>query len=486
MRPTTLLLLLMLPALFAPADAAAKKKKRGKKDRDAPAVAAPEAPAQSPPATAMQGPGGEGPVTWDDPAFRSAFLGTYGVNSEIEPAIGPVERERLEEVLPLLGEDLDGAAAALEGLVGPEASALFDFTLANVRFQQQELGAAAESYRAAIDKFPAYRRAHQNLGLIEVREGRFESALEHLSRVVQLGGGDGLVYGLLGYSYSATEQHVAAESAYRNALLLQPDQLDWKLGLTQSVLKQEKWEEAAALTGELLRRFPDETDYWLLQANAWIGMGRPLRAAENYEIVERMGEASAAVLNTLGDIYVNESLWDLAVRAYSEAVERDSAAAMGSSLQRVEYLAQRGALEAAGRLLRQVRRHRESVPDAEERKRLLKLEARIALARGEGGDAVSALEGIVALDPLDGEALLLLGQHHAQRGYEEQALFLYERAAGLGDHEADAKLRQGQLLVTMGRYGEALPILKRALELEPRDDVADYVSQVERVARGRR
>lgn len=485
-RPVTALTLLLAAALLLAPGAEAKKKKRVKKDRDAPAVAAPDAPAQAPPATGLQGPGGEGPVTWDDPAFRSAFLGTYGVNSEIEPTIGPVERERLEEVLPLLGEDLDAAAAALEEISGPEASALFDFTLANVRFQQQELEAAAESYRTAIDKFPSYRRAHQNLGIIEVREGRFEPALEHLGRVLQLGGGDGLVYGLLGYAYAATEQHVAAESAYRNALLLQPGQLDWKLGLTQSVLEQEKWEEAAALTGELIRRFPDEPDYWLLQANAWIGMSRPLRAAENYEIVERMGKASSAVLNTLGDIYVNEGLWELAVRAYSEAVEQDREAALEGSLRRVEFLAQRGAFGAARTLLDTVDRRQESVPDQATRKRMLKLQARIAVAEGDGGDAAEVLEEIVALDPLDGEALLLLARHRARVGEEEEALFLYERAGSLDEHEAEAKIRHGQLLVNMGRYAEALPLLQRSLELEPRDDVAEFAAQVERVARARR
>ena len=46
-------------------------------------------------------------------------------------------------------------------------------------------------------------------------------AITPLSRVVQLGGEDGLIYGLLGYAYSSTEHYVSAESAYRNALLLQ-------------------------------------------------------------------------------------------------------------------------------------------------------------------------------------------------------------------------------------------------------------------------
>jgi Flp pilus assembly protein TadD len=117
---------------------------------------------------------------------------------------------------------------------------------------------------------------------------------------------------------------------------------------------------------------------------------------------------------------------------------------------------------------------------------MLKLEARMAVAAGDGGDAVQVLEEIVALDPLDGEALLLLGQHYAKADDPERAIFYYERAQSLDDFEADAAVRHAQLLVAQSRYDEAVPLLKRAQEIEPRDDVSRYLEQVERIARARR
>jgi hypothetical protein len=38
----------------------------------------------------------------------------------------------------------------------------------------------------------------------------------------------------------------------------------------------------------------------------------------------------------------------------------------------------------------------------------------------------------------------------------------------------------------MGRYGDALPLLRRVQELKPRDDIARYLEQVERLAKSRR
>jgi tetratricopeptide (TPR) repeat protein len=429
---------------------------------------------------------------WNDPTFQKHFLGSYGFNAELEPRISGPERESLEEVLELMkNSDEEGALRVLgEILEGKDQrreettpSALFDFIRGNIHFQREELEQAARDYENALEKFPSFLRAYKNLGLIQVRLGDYQSASETLSQVIELGGGDGLTYGLLGYSYSSTEQHVSAESAFRSAMLLEPKLLDWKLGLTHSVLRQGKYEEAATLCEELLSRYPDRTDFWNLQANAYIGLERPLKAAENFEVVRRMGKATVQTLDTLGDIYINESLWDLAANAYADALELDPEQSSERPLRNVEVLAQRNALSQAKALLDRVKQVYEGWLDLEERKKLLKLEARIVVAEGGGGDAAGVLEEIVALDPLDGEALILLGQHYARMEQPEQAIFYYERAESLEGHEADAKIRHAQLLVDQSRYREAVPLLKRALELEPREDISRYLEQVERVAR---
>ena len=117
---------------------------------------------------------------------------------------------------------------------------------------------------------------------------------------------------------------------------------------------------------------------------------------------------------------------------------------------------------------------------------MLKLEARIAITDGSGVDAARVLEEIVALDPLDGDALMLLAQHYARSGDNERAAFYYERAEGISAFEADARVRHAQMLVSQSRYLEAVPLLKRAQELKPRDEVARYLEQVERIARASR
>jgi tetratricopeptide (TPR) repeat protein len=421
---------------------------------------------------------------WRDPDFRRRFLESYLSESEIEPRVTLEETESLQAVSEFLGQgSTQRAIARLQKDGGPQASAVFDFTLGNIHFQEEELEEAVVAYQRAVEKFPKFLRAWKNIGLIHVRQGEHAAAARAFTRVVELGGGDALVYGLLGFAYTNTRKPIAAESAYRMAMMLDPNTLDWQLGLARSFFSQRRYSDAATLCGELLAAQPDSADLWLLQGNAFVGMGDSMRAAQNFEFVERLGASTPASLNNLGDIYVNEGLFDLAVDAYVRSMELDEEGEIARAVRAARSLTANGALEDATRLIAGIQRLHGNLLLPEERKDLLKLEARIAVAQGLGGEEARLLEEIVQLDPLDGDAIVLLGEHYARHERVEEAIFQYERAATLEGFEAVAKKRHGQLLVNQDRYAEAVPLLKRSLDLEPSDGLKVYLEQVERLAK---
>ncbi len=424
---------------------------------------------------------------WNDPVFRRQFTASYGINAEIEPRVTPKEIELLEEILPLMSDDLPAAERALLKGLKPDSSATLDFTLGNMRFQQDRLPEARADFERAVGKFPSFRRAWRNLGLIHARDGRYDDAIRSFTRMLELGGGDGYSCGLLGFAYAAKADYQAAETAYRNALLLQPDSTEWRLGLTRCVFKQEKFQDAAALLEALVARFPDNADFWLLQAHTFVGMKQPLRAAGNFEAIDRLGKSTADGLFTLGDLYLSEDLPDLAAGAYRRAIDLDAGQPCDRPLRSAESLASRGAVPQARELAAHVREARGDCLVLGDRTRLLKLEVRLSMSDGVGGaETARVLEEIIMLDPLDGEALMLLGQHHERQDEPDRAIFCYERAASLSAHEATATIRHAQVLVRQARYAEALPLLRRAQEVRPRDDVARYLEQVERVAKSQR
>jgi tetratricopeptide (TPR) repeat protein len=424
---------------------------------------------------------------WNDPVFKRQFIAGYGVNAEVEPRVTKEEVAILEKILPLMSQDLGKAEAALKKQMKPDCSAILDFTLGGIQFQQERMAESLASHRRAVGKFPSFRRAWRNLGLINVRSGDYDATIAAFTRMIELGGGDAYAYGLLGFAHAAKQDYQPAEASFRNALLLQPDNTEWRLGLTQCVFRQRKFEDAASLLDVLIARHPEKSEFWLLQAHTFLGMKQPLRAAGNLELIDRLGKATVDSQGTLGDIYVGENLMDLAARAYRRAIDVDVKQPLARPLRCAEVLAARGAIAQARQLVSHIREVCETQSDDTDRHKLLKLDARLAMAEGVGGaEAAEVLEEIVTLDPLDGEALMLLGRHYGQQSEPDRAIFYYERAASLEAFEAEARIRHAQVLVGMGRYAEAIPLLRRAQQVKPRDEIARYLDQVERIARSQR
>lgn len=423
---------------------------------------------------------------WQDPDFQKAFLGTYGINAAVEPRMLPEEITFLEKLRPFMESNLPKAQEMLEAEIRKSKSPtpMLYMTLGNVYFQTDQMELAEQCYSKAVEKYPSFRRAWRNLGLIHVRAGRYDAAIRAFTKMIELGGGDGPSYGLLAFAYSSKEDYQAAETAYRNALLLQPDETEWRLGLTRCVYKQQKYEDAANLLATLIEKYPDKTDFWLLQAHTYLGMKKPLNAAANLEAVYRLGKATPDAMYSLGDIYISENLPDAAVRSYCRAIELDDKQPSARPLQSAEVLAARGWNAQSKLVASQVRKILEPAMEAGDKRKLLKLEARLSMANGNSDEtAVKALEEIVKLDPLDGEALMLLGQHFYGKDENDRAIFWYERAANIDAFESNAKLREAQVYVKMKRYADALPLLKRVQEIKPREDVARYLEEVDRASR---
>lgn len=425
---------------------------------------------------------------WSDPAFQRRFAESYLAETDIEPGVDLDERDVMLEVLDLISADrLEEAALLVQRNRGESANAVFDFTLGNIHYQKDELDQAAAALEIAVQKHPKYRRAWQALAEIHFRQGDFEKAVDAFAQVITTGGGDAITYGLLGLSHARLEDFVSAESAFEKAIMLDPRTIEWKVGLADSFFRQGRYAEAAALFERLIAEQPDRHELWLEQGKAYAMMDEPLKAAQNFEMVDRLGGSTADSLFNLGNIYANERLFDVAVDTYLRALEKEPAASAQRAVQGAHFLVGNGAFDDARRLLEGIEELRGASldVDTEQKKELLRLHASIALAEGAGDEEARILKQIVDLDPLDGRALILLGRHSQRSGDIEQAVFYFERGANIEAFEAEAKLRHGELLVKEGKLEDALPLLKRSQGLEPRDNVQTYIEQVERMARRR-
>jgi len=419
-----------------------------------------------------------------DPEWQKRFLGSYGFLSGAEPDIKPSELEILREVIDLMQVNPRAAEAMLEQQTGEASSAALDFILANLRFQNGNTVEAVESYEQALAKFPDFRRAHKNLGLLMVQMNVYEGAIRHLTRSIELGDRDGRSYGLLGYCYLNQENPLAAEQAYRTAVLQEPDSKDWQLGLARSLLALQKYEEAAALFSAFLEKHPEDARVWKLQANAYLGLEQPMAAAVNLEAVRMLGAADASSLTLLGDIYMNQGITELAKDAYLELIRGDEGRSRYESAYRAaELLFRSQAHEQSAELIASIDRRYAGKLDTEKELELMTLKAKLARARGRDEEAATLLEKIVVRDGTRGDALLELARYHRDQGNEQKALLLLDRAKNLEAFEYDALVEQAQFRVASREYARAANLLRQALRIRSEPRVERFLARVEAAAR---
>jgi Flp pilus assembly protein TadD len=173
---------------------------------------------------------------------------------------------------------------------------------------------------------------------------------------------------------------------------------------------------------------------------------------------------------------------DLALASYVDALEKDGGKNPAKALRPAQILVSRGANDEARQLFSKIRSA--GALATEDELKLLKLESKVAMASGDGEKAVETLEQILQKNALDGEALLLAGDYYAKNGQREKAEFRYRSAAGIKEFEADALLKQAQLLVQSQKYAPALELLRKAQKIKPRDNVQRYLDRIEQLARG--
>ncbi|MGJ8638844.1 MAG: tetratricopeptide repeat protein [Opitutaceae bacterium] len=435
-------------------------------------IATASLPAQSPNSTTD---------LWNDPTFVNEFLGSYGFLAGAEPQISEEEKEGLRALVDLIKVSPKAAIQQLEPQISNSSSAAFDFILANLYFQDGDLAQAEKYYTTAVIKHPDFRRAYKNLGLVQVQQGDFGKAIKTISKAMELGEVDGRSYGLLGYGYLTQERYYPAEAAYRQAILMQPEVTDWKVGLARCLLETQRYPDAIALFDTLLKDEPSNADYWILQSNAFLGNDEPLKAAENIEVARRMGTVDLATLTLLGDIYLNAESPDLSLVAYLEAIKIADSKDVKPLVRATELFTRTGNYQQAKTMLSDTRKKFDTLSPENDLK-LLTIEAKIARAEGNDDSAVAILNKIVERDTLNGEAIIELANFYAEQGELAKAINRYQQAEKIGAFEREALVAHAQARVRNSDYVAALPLLKRALAIKSDANLEDFSKRVERAA----
>jgi tetratricopeptide (TPR) repeat protein len=434
------------------------------------------------------------------------FVGSYGFLSEVEPKVTAEEQAALTTIRELFDQskfreaetELTRFIKETESPTDPEKapaeiSAAMVFVLGNLYFQADRPDEARRAFLEAIRRFPRFRRAHTNLAYLYISQNKTEEAMPMLQRAIELGENSARVYGLLGYCHLLKKNAVAAENAYRQAYLLDAASRDWKLGLAQALMAQDKNAEAASMIGTLIEENPNDRQLWLQQTNAFLASERKDEAVVNLEALRLKGIADEANLNLLGNLYMDRSEPQLALLAYLAAMDKATTLDVPRALKSARILNDYGFPDKAEEMIARIRVRTGDKISPADLTALLLTEVRVSHTKGNHVRTGELLAQLLELNPANGEVLLETARHKDLLSRDEadeekraalvaEARTNYQLAAREKEVAYPANLALGQMLVRERRYQEALTHLRAALDLKRSESLEQYTSRVQRAA----
>jgi len=393
-----------------------------------------------------------------------------------EPEIPAADRRLLQEAMAIGETNALAAAGLLAGDMGSRP--VVAFTAGNFYFQAGDYDLARRAYEEAVAQLPHFRAAKLNLGRIYLLLEQPARTVTLYQEVVTEGYADAELYLLLGHALQMQDRPVSAETAFRNALLLDPQSVEALTGLTQVLFVQQRYPEALALTGEVLAGQPQNQDLWRIRANAFMVLDRHTEAIRTLETARRLGLADSAMLALLGDLWLHSGQTVDALDAYQAALVAGVPDGAERLLRAVEGFLSLDDTQGARALLETLDTRAWPMT---ERARKQRLEAQLHWQSGETGLAEQRLRSALALNPLDGRALLLLATIAESNGQIEDALLHCERASRLPEYAVDALVQQARLEVGRQRYARAIRLLEDAQTRRPQPHVARYLDQLRRM-----
>ena len=416
--------------------------------------------------------------TWSNPEFVDRFMGSYGVDTAKSPSISSEEAEIFRQVAKS-GYKGDTAIKILSNAINTESSGAMDFALANFLLQNGDIGLAIDSFAIAIDKFPNFGRAYKNIGLAYIQQNNYEKALPNLTKSLEILGGDGGLFGLIGYCHLNNENYGPALDAYKLALVFEPESRDWRLGQLKALQNLRKYNEVENIIYSYIDEKPTEPEFWLQQANAFIAQKDYLQAAANFEVVKMLGGADREMYLLLGDIYVNLDAPTLALDPYNRALSTGEVKPE-DALSLAKVMSRRLPADQLKEFLTKITLTYKNTLNQENSLTLLTLKAANALSMDDKDGAMTMLSEVVAKDPLNGSALLTLGSYYLQENELVKALDYYNRASKVEAVQVDALLGATRVLVKEGKYLQAINRLKEAQAIKEQYFVAEYITTLEK------
>ena len=398
-----------------------------------------------------------------------------------QPIVTKEEAKQLADFqLRVETEPKQAIADFVEFLVEKESPAL-RFALAVYYLQESDLKKGASHLKKVIAQKPDYHQARFEYAKVLLQQENFKAGATELTTLLQSEFPQKLdCWKFLGYCHMALNKSAAAETAYRQALVLDASNQALVRHLIRSLFAQEKFEEARPLIRQQLKADPINAKWWELLAGADLRKGDHEDALIRLECARRLGVASDAMLTDLAELYLHSDLPEQAATLYKYLV-----AGKKSSAKRliggVVALVYSDRIVEAEELMKELKS--EYNLSTKQKNRLQLLSADLLVQKGKQQKALEAYDQILKHSPLEVEALRKSADILRQQKQYEKAIIRYQRLKRMPKQKAKALVGLAQIEVQKGNYRPAVLLIEESLTIEKDKYVLRYLKSIKKLVR---
>ena len=390
-----------------------------------------------------------------------------------EPEVSRKEQLWLQEARAIRLTNTQAAVQYLQEQAGNTENAAVLYSLGVMSYEAGATNQALRYLEQAVAVLPEFDRAVRDLGRIYYTAGMNDRVIALYTESLRKNRADEDQLKILGYALLLEDRMISAENAFRQVLLLRPDDHEAMEGLVQSLLRQEQYAEASQLLSEVVRRQPAQVGLWITRAQADAAAQQLEEAIGVLETARLVAGETPELLLMLADLYVNQGVGAPAVALYEQLLA-EGRLDEEHLLNAVEVLSV-SHTEQARHLLETVD---VAVLDDPLRVRYWQLTGALAEQRQEVAPALAAYQQVLELDPLNGQAMLHMGDVYRMNEQPAEADAMYQRAILQKDVKRDALIRMAMLQVQRNRYAAAERYLQQAQELAYDTMLEDYLRQL--------
>lgn len=383
-----------------------------------------------------------------------------------------------------------------------------------------DLTDAERVFTAALQKMPDLMKAHQGLSLLYMQQQQYKKAQQHLIRSIELGYADDQVYAQLAFIHVKNNQPWSAIAAYRQALMLAPEQHQYQQGLLFALISADDLSQATVLLNELINKTPDNAQLWLQRGQIALQQSEKAQALINIEVALKLNPNDMNNQLLAAQLHLTQGSSERAVYLVQQTVKQQiqqnllqiknsSADALNKNpkvntikdkskiaqvtLQTLAWLVTRQQWNLASGLIE------EFEPLLRPSSNVLLIDkfftkdqaaqfsvyaAQLSLEKGYIKQAMASLQKAINVNPNLGDALLSLANLYNQQQQFAQARLMYVRAQALPKYQLSAWLGLAQIEIDTNNYKAALVLLKKALRAEPtREDLSVNIRALQKLVR---